>query len=163
MSTISFSSMTITSSSGYSFSNTPGASMTVTSWFSAASITDVIRTDSVAAVREETSNFFYMFLFFRLSAMARPFIFPHILFLFFSNIINCIAPRFCFLEIHLPFTRCKTTLSCICCIYDFVGFIPSLLKHFRPSFRVTCIKICTRRLVYWSLVPYLNLYHRVSY
>ena len=141
--------MTIISLSWYAVRNTPGELMTLKYRFSVLSIVAIIRTDSVEAVREVMSEFSDQFLCFWPSATARPFIFPHI---FFSrNISTRSAPRFCILLVLLPFTGWKTTLPSICFIYYFVAFITSLPKFFRPSLRVSCIKTCTRRLVYWSL------------
>ena len=141
--------MTITSSSWSSVRSPPGALMTATYRFYVASIAAVIRTDSVVAVGEVRSNLFDPFICFHLSATARPFIFPHIF--FFRDISTLSALSFWILVNRSRFTRWKNTLSCICCISEFVAFVSSHPKHFRPSFKASCVNMCTRRLVYWSL------------
>ena len=76
-STISFSKITITSSSMSASRNAPDAFTTANSRPSAASIAAAMSTDSVAAVGEVTSDFLDTNICFCLSATARPFIFLH--------------------------------------------------------------------------------------
>ena len=141
--------MTVTYLSMSAVRNAPGVSITATYRPSVASIAAVTRTDSVAAVGEVTSIFFYPSLCFRPSTKARNFIFPHRFFL--KNISTHSAPFFCFFVSFPPLIGWNTTLSCICCISDLVAFITSFPNLFSPCFRFSCVKMRTMRLVKWSL------------
>ena len=144
-STISFSKITITSLFMSAVRNAPGTSITATSRPSIASIAAVMNTNSVTAVGEVTSDFFYPDLCFCMSATARTFIFQHRF--CFKDISTCSALCLWLLVSCLPLIGWNTTLSSICCISDFMAFIPSFPNRSSPCFRFSCINTWTMRFV----------------
>ena len=141
---ISFSKITITSLSMSAVRNAPGTSITVTSWTSIALIYAVMRTDSVAAVGEVTSKFLSFSLLSSICVGAA-FYFLHRF--CFKNISTHSGPFFCFFVSCSPLIGWNITLSCICCIYDLLSFIPAFTNLSSPCFRFSCVKTRTMRFV----------------
>ena len=125
--------------------NNPGASITTTSCPYVTSIAAVMSTNSVDAVGEVTSDFFDPVLCFCPSAAAQPFIVSHLF--CFKNISTRRAPCFWILVSCSPLIGWNTTLSCICCVSDFVAFIPSVPNHFSPCVRFIWVNTWTLRFV----------------